>query len=203
MSYTWGPSEEDGDGETAQKASKQAGNITHPSGRTHYVPDELTYLEQHPETLESTRAAVARHPADRRLHAVVPGEEIAGSGEARRMKEMEMEGLQGEEGFAHWCVGGRVVEGCGGCRGSFEVQGHDGADIGGLSCEKCEGTKVVWSDCALCVKVEAEKAEAEKAEAEKVEGEKVKAEKLTKGKRVGKAAGDGVATPGSGASPKA
>ncbi len=74
----------------------------------------------------------------------------------------------------------------------FRVTRRDGVEIEGLLCERCRGTKLVWSDCAVCVK----------EEAEKVEAEKVKAEKLTKGKRVEKAAGDDMATAGGEAGPE-
>ncbi|KAK1808154.1 hypothetical protein LTR12_017494 [Friedmanniomyces endolithicus] len=165
------------------------GYIVHPDGHTHFVADKLTFFAQHPETLEPTRAAVAQHAADRRLHAAVLEEEGAWSREVRRAKKVD---LEGEEGYKHWCVGGRVVQDCGECRGGFKVELRDGVEIEGLLCERCRGTKLVWSDCAVCVK----------EEAEKVEAEKVKAEKLTKGKRVEKAASDDMATAGSGASPE-
>ena len=87
-------------------------------------------------------------------------------------------------------LGGGVREGI--VADWFRVTRRDGVEIGGLLCERCRGTKLVWSDCAVCVK----------EEAEKVEAEKVKAEKLTKGKRVEKAAGDDMATAGGEAGPE-
>ncbi|KAK1077182.1 hypothetical protein LTR33_008304 [Friedmanniomyces endolithicus] len=143
-------------------------------------------VQKHPSTLAPTRAALAQHAADRSLHAAESEGDIAWS---RRAKKVD---LEDEEGYAHWCVGGRTVEGCGERKGGFEVELRDGVEIGGLLCERCRGTKLVWSDCAVCVK----------EEAEKVEAEKVKAEKLTKGKRVGKAAGDDMATAGGEAGPE-
>ncbi|KAK0261242.1 hypothetical protein LTS09_004506 [Friedmanniomyces endolithicus] len=161
------------------------GYIVHPDGQTHSVADKLTFFAQHPETLEPTRAAVAQHAAQRLLHAAVLGEEVAWSREVRRAKKVD---LEGEEGYKHWCVGGRVVEGCGRCGGRFKGDLRDGVEIEGLLCERCRGTKLVWSDCAVCIKEE--------------EAEKVKAEKLAKGERDEKAAGDDVVTAGGEASPE-
>ncbi|KAK1052077.1 hypothetical protein LTR12_016189 [Friedmanniomyces endolithicus] len=133
----------------------------------------LTPLPQQPSTLGPTRAAIAQHAADL-------DKEIAWSQEARgRAKKADLEG----------------------------EEGRDGVEIAGLLCERCQGTKLLWSDCGECErvkakKVDAERVKAERVEAEKVEGEKVKAEKLAKGKRVEKAAGDDMATAGSGASPE-
>ncbi|TKA40768.1 hypothetical protein B0A54_08037 [Friedmanniomyces endolithicus] len=140
------------------------GYIVHPDGQTHSVADKLTFFAQHPETLEPTRAAVAQHAAQRLLHAAVLGEEVAWSREVRRAKKVD---LEGEEGYKHW---------------------RDGVEIEGLLCERCRGTKLVWSDCAVCIKEE--------------EAEKVKAEKLAKGERDEKAAGDDVVTAGGEASPE-
>jgi len=70
----------------------------------------------------------------------------------------------------------------------FRVTRRDGVEIEGLLCESCRGTKLVWSDCAVCIKEE--------------EAEKVKAEKLAKGERDEKAAGDDVVTAGGEASPE-
>ncbi|KAK1055704.1 hypothetical protein LTR74_015479 [Friedmanniomyces endolithicus] len=136
------------------------GYIVHPDGHTHSVADKLTFFAQHPETLEPSRAAVAQHAADRRLHAAVLEEEVAWSLEVRRAKKVEMEG----------------------------EEGRDGVEIEGLLCERCRGTKLVWSDCAVCVKEE--------------EAEKVKAEKLAKEEGDEKAAGDVVVTAGGEASPE-